>query len=135
VSGAQLVDSSWLRLQQRRSWALQMLPHRIISRSRFQRLHPTPNPSIALNTTPLFPPDPSPSLATPPHPQALGVAIDLGPEGVARCVDLTGVGFMFAPRYHPAMKVVRPVRSALKVGGCGRRPVVGGDLVLLAAGC
>lgn len=47
--------------------------------------------------------------------EALGVAIDLGPEGVARCVDQTGVGFMFAPRYHPAMKVVRPVRSALKV--------------------
>ncbi|GBF92438.1 anthranilate phosphoribosyltransferase [Raphidocelis subcapitata] len=47
--------------------------------------------------------------------EALGVAIDLGPEGVARCVDEAGVGFMFAPRYHPAMKVIRPVRAALKV--------------------
>lgn len=47
--------------------------------------------------------------------EALGVAIDLGPEGVSRCVDEAGVGFMFAPRYHPAMKVVRPVRAALKV--------------------
>jgi anthranilate phosphoribosyltransferase len=51
--------------------------------------------------------------------QALGVEIDLGPEGIAACVREAGVGFMYAPRYHPAMKAVRPVRSALKV----RQPV------------
>ncbi len=36
--------------------------------------------------------------------EALGVAIDLPPEGVARSVRETGFGFMFAPLYHPAMK-------------------------------
>jgi anthranilate phosphoribosyltransferase len=36
--------------------------------------------------------------------EAIGVAIDLSPTGVARCVDETGFGFMFAPLYHPAMK-------------------------------
>ncbi|HEY2596360.1 MAG TPA: anthranilate phosphoribosyltransferase [Chloroflexota bacterium] len=35
--------------------------------------------------------------------EAIGVAIDLPPEGVARCVRETGFGFMFAPLYHPAM--------------------------------
>ncbi|MHB8621038.1 MAG: anthranilate phosphoribosyltransferase [Chloroflexota bacterium] len=35
--------------------------------------------------------------------EALEVAIDLGPEDVARCVEATGFGFMFAPAYHPAM--------------------------------
>lgn len=47
--------------------------------------------------------------------EALGVSIGLGPEGVARCIEDAGVGFMFAPRYHPAMARVRPVRSALKI--------------------
>ncbi len=36
--------------------------------------------------------------------EAVGVAIDLPPDGVARCVDETGFGFMFAPLYHPAMR-------------------------------
>src|ERR671918_328010 len=36
--------------------------------------------------------------------EAMGVAIDLPPEGVARCVAETGFGFMFAPQYHPAMR-------------------------------
>ena len=36
--------------------------------------------------------------------EALGVAIDLPPESVARCVKETGFGFMFAPQYHPAMR-------------------------------
>jgi anthranilate phosphoribosyltransferase len=47
--------------------------------------------------------------------ETLGVAIDLGPEGVATCVKDVGVGFMLAPRYHPAMKLVAPVRKSLKV--------------------
>ena len=33
-----------------------------------------------------------------------GVKIDLGAEGVKRCMEQVGIGFMFAPRYHPAMK-------------------------------
>jgi len=45
----------------------------------------------------------------------LGVAIDLGPEGVKSCLEASGIAFMHAPRYHPAMKTIRPVRSALKV--------------------
>eukprot|EP00798_Chlamydomonas_sp_ICE-L_P003253 gene3253-13276_t len=47
--------------------------------------------------------------------EALGVAIDIGPEGVRSCLEAAGIGFMYAPRYHPAMKAVRPVRAALKI--------------------
>jgi anthranilate phosphoribosyltransferase len=44
--------------------------------------------------------------------EALGVVIDLLPEGVARCVHETGFGFMFAPLYHPAMRhAVAPRRE------------------------
>ncbi|KAG2498022.1 hypothetical protein HYH03_004280 [Edaphochlamys debaryana] len=47
--------------------------------------------------------------------EALGVEIDLGPASINRCLDEAGIAFMYAPRYHPAMAAVRPVRSALKV--------------------
>lgn len=47
--------------------------------------------------------------------EALGVAIDLGPEGVRRCVDEAGIGFCFAPRFHPAMRFAAPVRRELGV--------------------
>ncbi|BFG32540.1 hypothetical protein CerSpe_188140 [Prunus speciosa] len=47
--------------------------------------------------------------------EALGIIIDLDPEGVTRCVNEAGIGFMMAPKYHPAMNVVRPVRKKLKV--------------------
>ena len=47
--------------------------------------------------------------------EELGVAIDLGPVGVARCVEEAGVGFCFAPRYHPAMRFLGPVRKELGV--------------------
>lgn len=47
--------------------------------------------------------------------EALGVKIDLGPRGVARCVDEVGVGFMFAPRFHPAMRHAAPVRRELGI--------------------
>ncbi|KAK9278245.1 hypothetical protein L1049_027808 [Liquidambar formosana] len=47
--------------------------------------------------------------------EALGVVIDLDPEGVIRCVNEAGIGFMMAPKYHPAMKIVSPVRKKLKV--------------------
>jgi anthranilate phosphoribosyltransferase len=47
--------------------------------------------------------------------EALGVVIDLGPAGVARCVAEAGIGFCFAPRYHPAMRHAIPVRSELGV--------------------
>jgi anthranilate phosphoribosyltransferase len=36
--------------------------------------------------------------------QALGVKVDLAPEAISRCIDETGIGFMFAPNLHPAMK-------------------------------
>ena len=45
----------------------------------------------------------------------MGIAVELGPEGVARCIREAGVGFMMAPRYHPAMAAVVPVRRSLKV--------------------
>jgi anthranilate phosphoribosyltransferase len=44
---------------------------------------------------------------------ALGVAIDLAPEKIATCVREAGVGFMFAPAHHAAMKHVGPVRVEL----------------------
>lgn len=47
--------------------------------------------------------------------EALGVAVDLGPAGVARCVTEVGMGFCFAPRYHPAMRHAGPVRRELGV--------------------
>ena len=47
--------------------------------------------------------------------EALGVAIELGPEGVARCVSEAGMGFCFAQRFHPAMRFVGPVRKDLGV--------------------
>ncbi len=45
--------------------------------------------------------------------EALGVAIDLAPERVSRCIAACGIGFMFAPRHHLAMKHVAPVRREL----------------------
>ncbi|XP_061336672.1 anthranilate phosphoribosyltransferase, chloroplastic [Gastrolobium bilobum] len=47
--------------------------------------------------------------------EALGVVIDLGPQGVKKCVNEAGIGFMMSPKYHPAMKIVRPVRKKLKI--------------------
>lgn len=47
--------------------------------------------------------------------EALGVAIELGPEGVARCVAEAGIGFCFAPRYHPAMRHAGPSRRDLGI--------------------
>lgn len=47
--------------------------------------------------------------------EALGAAIELEPEQVARCIDECGIGFMFAPVHHPAMKVVAPVRREMAV--------------------
>jgi len=43
----------------------------------------------------------------------LGVNIEAGANTVARCIKEAGIGFMFAPMYHPAMKYVQPVRKAL----------------------
>jgi anthranilate phosphoribosyltransferase len=47
--------------------------------------------------------------------EALDVRIDLTPEEAARCIDEVGVGFMFAPSYHPAMKHAMPVRRELGI--------------------
>ena len=44
---------------------------------------------------------------------ALGVKIDLTPDQVTRCIAETGIGFMFAPAHHPAMKNVGPTRVEL----------------------
>src|SRR5471032_2182248 len=47
--------------------------------------------------------------------EAMGVNINLKPEQVARCIDEVGVGFMFAPNHHTAMKHAAPVRRELGV--------------------
>ncbi|EGP07555.1 anthranilate phosphoribosyltransferase [Bradyrhizobiaceae bacterium SG-6C] len=44
---------------------------------------------------------------------ALGVNINIAPEGVGRCIAEAGIGFMFAPTHHPAMKNVGPTRVEL----------------------
>jgi len=48
---------------------------------------------------------------------ALGVKIDLDTDGFRRCLEKAGVGFMFAPHYHPAFKAVVNVRKALAAKG------------------
>ena len=47
--------------------------------------------------------------------EALGVRIDLGPEEVARCVDEVGIGFCFAPVFHPSFKYAGPPRREIGV--------------------
>jgi len=47
--------------------------------------------------------------------EALGVNLSLTPEQVADCIDETGIGFLFAPNYHPAMRHAGPVRREMGV--------------------
>jgi len=47
--------------------------------------------------------------------QALGAEVELQPEQVAQAIAQTGIGFMFAPIHHPAMKVVAPIRREMGV--------------------
>jgi anthranilate phosphoribosyltransferase len=47
--------------------------------------------------------------------EALGVSVNLTPTQVAKCVDEIGIGFMFAPNHHSAMKHAAPVRRELGV--------------------
>ena len=47
--------------------------------------------------------------------EALGANINLTPEQVAQCIAETGIGFMFAPNHHAAMKHAAPVRRELGV--------------------
>ncbi len=49
--------------------------------------------------------------------EALGVRIDLPPGEIGDCLRQTGVGFLFAPLYHPAFKTVAPVRKELAAQG------------------
>lgn len=47
--------------------------------------------------------------------EALGVRIDLEPDQVRRCIEEAGIGFLFAPRYHPGMRFAAPTRKALGI--------------------
>ena len=47
--------------------------------------------------------------------EALGVNLNLPPERIAECIDTVGIGFMFAPNHHGAMKHAAPVRRELGV--------------------
>jgi anthranilate phosphoribosyltransferase len=49
--------------------------------------------------------------------ETLGIRIDLAPADFKRCVETTGVGFQFAPNYHPAFKAIGPVRKLLAEQG------------------
>ncbi len=45
--------------------------------------------------------------------EKLGVKLDIGPDQIRRCIDEAGIGFMFAPAHHSAMKHVGPTRAEL----------------------
>ena len=47
--------------------------------------------------------------------EALGVKLDLTPDEISRTIDEAGIGFMFAPQHHPAMRHVGPARSEMGV--------------------
>ena len=47
--------------------------------------------------------------------EQLGVNIHLSPDQIGACIEKTGIGFMFAPNHHPAMKNVAPVRKELGI--------------------
>ena len=47
--------------------------------------------------------------------ESLGIQLNLTPEAIARCIEEVGVGFMFAPNHHPAMKNVAPIRKELGI--------------------
>lgn len=47
--------------------------------------------------------------------EALGIKIDLGPDGVKRCIEQAGIGFCFAPVFHPSMRHAGPIRKELGV--------------------
>jgi anthranilate phosphoribosyltransferase len=47
--------------------------------------------------------------------EALGVVVDLGPDGVVACIEEAGMGFCFAPRFHPALRHAGPTRRELGV--------------------
>jgi anthranilate phosphoribosyltransferase len=49
--------------------------------------------------------------------EELGVKIDLAPADLRQCVEAHGLGFVFAPAYHPAFKTIGPVRKALAAQG------------------
>jgi anthranilate phosphoribosyltransferase len=49
--------------------------------------------------------------------EALGVKIETPPDLLRQCIAATGLGFIFAPAYHPSFKVIGPVRKALAVQG------------------
>ncbi len=47
--------------------------------------------------------------------ESLGIHLNLSPQAIARCIEQVGVGFMFAPNHHPAMKNVAPVRKEMGI--------------------
>lgn len=47
--------------------------------------------------------------------ESCGIKLSLGPEEVAACIDKLNIGFMFAPAFHPAMKVMAPIRRSLGI--------------------
>jgi anthranilate phosphoribosyltransferase len=47
--------------------------------------------------------------------EGLGIAIELGPADVAACINAAGIGFMYAPAFHPAMRFVGPTRREIGI--------------------
>jgi anthranilate phosphoribosyltransferase len=47
--------------------------------------------------------------------EGVGVAIELSPEAVSQCINEVGIGFMYAPAFHPAMRFVGPARREIGI--------------------
>lgn len=47
--------------------------------------------------------------------EGLGISIELSPEQVAQCIETVGIGFMYAPAFHPAMRFVGPARREMGI--------------------
>ena len=47
--------------------------------------------------------------------EELGVVLEIGPEGVKRCVEEAGIGFCFAPAFHPAFRFAAPARREIGI--------------------
>ena len=50
--------------------------------------------------------------------EELGVKIDLNADKVSTCIEKAGIGFCFAPMFHPAMKVLKEIRTGLAIATC-----------------
>ena len=85
------------------------------TRSTCRRWPRSSSPAPACRCASTAPAVPRRSAARPTCCEALGVAIELTPDGVRRCVEEAGIGFCFAPRFHPAFRFAAPARREIGI--------------------